>query len=69
MPQHQHLTNFMNSVSIPSKTYISEDSKVISINKRQGVKFVFLSLGYLTKDDYFQLYPFTYQYPNLDLRF
>lgn len=69
MPQHQHLTNFMNSVSIPSKTYISEDSKVISINKRQDVKFVFLGLGYLTQDDYFQLYPFTYKYPNLDFRF
>lgn len=59
----------MNSVSILNKTYITEDSKIISINKRQGVKFVFLGLVYLTQDDYFQLYLFTYKYQNCDFRF
>lgn len=59
----------MNSVSILNKTYISEYPKVISINKRQGVKFVFLGSGYLTQDDYFQLYLFTYKYHNFDFRF
>lgn len=38
------LTNILTSIDIPNRTYISKDSRIVSIYQRKCVTFVFLGL-------------------------